>query len=212
MPDGAPPQPASGPDRLAHARCGSRSAAQSGRQDPSLCLAGSAREGAAVGRCAVWSAMASLSLTQRWLADAAQRYPDPARVYADVDAVLAAVPTLRPKSDVYSASLPRRAGPADPPPPAFDDGRTLLLLCVHGLLPITFRNASYNIPVALWVTRDYPRQPPIAYVVPTADMLVRAGPHVDVSGRCTIDYAEHWARKHEVCLARWPCEPVLTER
>lgn len=60
------------------------------------------------------SAMASLSLTQRWLADAAQRYPDPARVFADVDAVLAAVPTLRPKSDVYSACAPRCAAPADP--------------------------------------------------------------------------------------------------
>ena len=83
---------------------------------------------------------------------------------------------------------------------------------MHGLLPITFRNASYNIPVAIWVTRDYPRQPPIAYVVPTADMLVRAGRHVDVSGRCNIEYAEQWARKHEVCLARCPCEPVLTER
>lgn len=81
---------------------------------------------------------------------------------------------------------------------AFDDGRTQLLLCVHGLLPISYRGASYNIPMAFWVTREYPRHPPIAYVVPTNDMLVKAGKYVDVSGRCNIDYIQHWERKDEV--------------
>ena len=45
---------------------------------------------------------------------------------------------------------------------------------------------------------EYPRQPPIAYVVPTSDMLVRPSPSVDVSGRCAIGYISNWARKHEV--------------
>ena len=86
----------------------------------------------------------------------------------------------------------------DRPFTAYDDGRTQLLLCVHGLLPISFRNASYNIPIAIWITRDHPRVPPIAYVVPTADMLIKAGQHVDHSGRCTIEYVQHWERKSEV--------------
>lgn len=81
---------------------------------------------------------------------------------------------------------------------AYDDGRTQLLLCLHGLLPISYRGASYNIPIAVWITKDYPRQPPIAYVVPTSDMLVRKSNHVDVSGRCEIDYIGNWARKSEV--------------
>lgn len=84
---------------------------------------------------------------------------------------------------------------------AYDDGRTQLLLCVHGLLSISYRNASYNIPIAIWLTREYPRQPPIAYVVPTNDMLVKAGRYVDVSGKCSIDYLQNWARKSEVGLA-----------
>lgn len=84
--------------------------------------------------------------------------------------------------------------------PAYDDGRTQLLLCIHGLLPITFRQASYNIPIAVWVTRDYPRQPPIAYVVPTNDMLVRPGKYIDTSGRCHIEYIQHWEKKSEVCI------------
>ncbi|TFK42617.1 UEV domain-containing protein [Crucibulum laeve] len=123
------------------------------------------------------------SLTQKWLRQNVQPYPNHNRVYVDIDAALARFSTLRPKSDVYT----------------FDDGRTQLLLCLHGLLPISFRNASYNIPVAVWVTREYPRQPPIAYVVPTADMLVKAGKYVDVSGRCNVEYIQHWQRKDEGC-------------
>ncbi|KAF7970020.1 hypothetical protein HWV62_25396 [Athelia sp. TMB] len=122
------------------------------------------------------------ALTQQWLRQSVQSYAHKDRVYADIDAALARFQTLRPKSDVYT----------------YDDGRTQLLLCVHGLLPISFRHASYNIPIAIWVTRDHPRAPPIPYVVPTADMLIKAGPHVDHSGRCAIEYVHHWARKSEV--------------
>lgn len=83
-------------------------------------------------------------------------------------------------------------------PPAFDDGRSHLLLCLHGLLPITYRSAQYNIPVALWITRDYPVHPPIVYVVPSPDLLVKPGPTVDPSGRCNLEYIQNWQRKCEV--------------
>lgn len=84
------------------------------------------------------------------------------------------------------------------PLPAFDDGRSHLLLCVHGLLPISYRNASYNIPIAVWITREYPRHPPIAYVVPSTDLVVKASRAVDVSGRCNLEYMQQWERKSEV--------------
>ena len=83
-------------------------------------------------------------------------------------------------------------------PAAFDDGRSHLLLCLHGLLPITYRRAQYNIPVALWITRDYPVHPPIVYVVPSPDLLVKPGPTVDPSGRCNLEYIQNWQRKCEV--------------
>ncbi|KAJ7219235.1 UEV-domain-containing protein [Mycena pura] len=124
-----------------------------------------------------------MSLTQKWLRENIAPYPAPDRVYADIDTTLARYPSLRPKSDIYT----------------YDDGRTQLLLCVHGLLPITYRGASYNIPVALWIPRDYPREPPLPYVVPTTDMLVKPGPRLDVSGRSSIDYVQQWARKSEGC-------------
>ncbi|KIL69714.1 hypothetical protein M378DRAFT_184118 [Amanita muscaria Koide BX008] len=127
--------------------------------------------------------MSSISLTHKWLRQNVQPYQNKDRVYADIDAALARFSTLRPKTDVYT----------------YDDGRTQLLLCVHGLLPITFKRASYNIPVALWITREYPKDPPIAYVVPTNDMLVKPGRCVDVSGRCSPEYIAHWGRKSEGC-------------
>ncbi|CCL99132.1 uncharacterized protein FIBRA_01146 [Fibroporia radiculosa] len=131
------------------------------------------------------------SLTLRWLRQNIQPYPSPDIVFAHVDAVLARVPTVRPKTDVYT----------------YDDGRTQLLLCLHGLLPIAFRGAAYNIPIAIWLTRDYPRLAPIVYVVPTSDMLVRPGPDMDPSGRCQIEYLRHWDKKSEVRLLRPPPPP-----
>ncbi|KAH9484300.1 Tumor susceptibility gene 101 protein [Psilocybe cubensis] len=125
----------------------------------------------------------ALSITQRWLQQAVQPYPNHPRVYADTDALLAHAPTLRPKSDVYT----------------FDDGRTQLLLCVHGLLPISYRQTGYNIPVAIWLPREYPREAPIVYVVPTTEMVVRPGRYLDVSGRCRIEYMQQWERKDEGC-------------
>ncbi|KAH7889730.1 UEV domain-containing protein [Phlebopus sp. FC_14] len=127
--------------------------------------------------------MSAESLTHKWLRQNVSSYPHRDRVFIDIDAALARFPTVRPKSDVYT----------------YDDGRTQLLLCVHGLLPISFRGASYNIPVAVWVTRDYPRHPPIVYVVPTQDMLIRPSKYVDVSGRCDIEYIQDWQRKSEAC-------------
>ena len=81
---------------------------------------------------------------------------------------------------------------------AYNDGRAQLLICIHGLIPITYRQSTYNIPIAIWITRDYPREPPIVYVVPTGDMLVKPGNHVDVSGRSNIEYMQNWERKSEV--------------
>ncbi|KAH7916050.1 UEV domain-containing protein [Hygrophoropsis aurantiaca] len=127
--------------------------------------------------------MSAESLTQKWLRQNVNSYPQRDRVYIDIDAALARFSTLRPKSDVY----------------IYDDGRTQLLLCVHGLLPISFRGASYNIPVAVWVTREYPKHPPIVYVVPTQDMLVRPSKYVEVSGKCNLEYLQNWERKSEAC-------------
>ena len=59
----------------------------------------------------------------------------------------------------------------------------------------------YYIPTDFWVPQHFPREPPIVYVVPTRDMLVRRSANVDPSGRVTTDYLRAWLRKPEVCDA-----------
>jgi ESCRT-I complex subunit TSG101 len=143
----------------------------------------------------------SESLTQKWLRQNIAAYNDGNRVFADVDATLSLNPTLRPKTDVYSSvtclerSLTR---PLTASIIAYDDGRTQLLLCVHGLLPIDYRQASYHIPIAVWITRQYPREAPLSFVVPTSDMLVKPSKHISVSGLCRIEYVLNWEKKYEV--------------
>ncbi|KAH9966891.1 UEV domain-containing protein [Russula dissimulans] len=126
------------------------------------------------------------SLTQKWLRQNIATYNDGNRVFADVDSTLSLYTTLRPKTEVYT----------------YDDGRTQLLLCVHGLLPIAYRQAEYHIPIAIWLTHQYPREGPLAFVVPTSDMLVKPSKHVEVSGLCRIEYILNWERKHEGCDLR----------
>ncbi len=141
------------------------------------------------------------TLTQKWLRQNVQPYVHPERVFADIDATLTRFPTLRPKTDAYS-TLSGKCPTLCSYVAAYDDGRTQLLLCLHNVIPIYYRGASYNIPVAIWIPRDHPAQPPIVYVVPTSDMLVKAGKYVEVSGRCTLEYLQHWQRKSEVCPSR----------
>ncbi|RUS33394.1 UEV domain-containing protein, partial [Jimgerdemannia flammicorona] len=75
---------------------------------------------------------------------------------------------------------------------AYDNGHTQLLLCLYGTIPITYRSSPYNIPVAFWVPSEYPHFPPIPYVKPTSNMLVRPGKYVDVSGLCYHPYRASW--------------------
>lgn len=86
--------------------------------------------------------------------------------------------------------------------PAHDDGRTLLLLALHGTLPITYASNRYNVPLAVWIPLDFPRTPPIVYVVPTSTMLVRKGNGVALDGRVDDEsedsYLAGWKRKWEV--------------
>ncbi|KAI8076832.1 UEV domain-containing protein [Halteromyces radiatus] len=106
-----------------------------------------------------------------------QYYNDPDRTFRDVDAVLQMhITSLKPKMDTYT----------------YNDGHTQLLLCLHGTIPITYRSIPYNIPVAFWIPTEYPQYPPIPYVKPTANMLVREGKHVDKSGLCYHPYRSNW--------------------
>ncbi|KAI7851672.1 UEV domain-containing protein [Circinella umbellata] len=111
-----------------------------------------------------------------WLRIVLQNYKDPDRTFRDVDAVLSTYISLKPERNTFT----------------YNDGTTQLLLCLYGTIPITYRSIPYNIPVAFWIPSEYPHHPPIPFVKPTTNMLVREGKHVDKSGLCYHPYRSSW--------------------
>jgi ubiquitin-protein ligase len=68
-----------------------------------------------------------------------------------------------------------------------------LLLCIDGLLPIHFRNNNYKIPVAIWIPQDYPQSPPMVFVTPRKDMIVKPSRNVDANGKCYHPNLANWS-------------------
>lgn len=84
---------------------------------------------------------------------------------------------------------------------AYENGSSNLLLNLSGTLPVTFRGATYGFPVAVWVPYAYPREPPIVYIKPDKDMLVRPGQYVSGDGRVYHPYLAQWAKYWDVSMA-----------
>ncbi|KAJ3234132.1 hypothetical protein HDU78_006025 [Chytriomyces hyalinus] len=101
-----------------------------------------------------------------------EQYPNSAVVVQHCDAALTAFPSLRPKTDRDS------------------DGTVVLVIA--GTVPVLFRGAVYNIPLAMFLPLSYPSHPPSVLVTPTANMLVRAGRNVDANGRVYHSMLAQW--------------------
>jgi hypothetical protein len=82
--------------------------------------------------------------------------------------------------------------------PAYENGTSALLLLLSGTLPVTFRGATYGFPVAIWVPYAYPREPPIVFITPSQDMVVRPGQHVSGDGRVYHPYLAQWGQYWDV--------------
>ncbi|KAG0727347.1 Tumor susceptibility 101 protein [Chionoecetes opilio] len=63
----------------------------------------------------------------------------------------------------------------------------------RGLLPKMEKfGAVYNIPVCIWLLDNHPFSPPMVYVKPTPDMLIKASRHVDQNGKVFLPYLHEW--------------------
>ncbi|EGZ10954.1 hypothetical protein PHYSODRAFT_352404, partial [Phytophthora sojae] len=106
-----------------------------------------------------------------------QCYPQSSRVRGDVYNLLGQIPSLQPNCGTF----------------AHNDGTTSTLLNLEGTIPIFYRGSQYNIPVEFWVVETYPLAPPVCFVRPTADMMVKPGhPHVTSDGYVKIPYTSDW--------------------
>ncbi|WWC66415.1 uncharacterized protein I206_100317 [Kwoniella pini CBS 10737] len=131
--------------------------------------------------------MSNLDLTREWLGNVTRPYQAKERVINETMKILSEKRTLSVKTDAFT----------------FDSGQTALLLLLHGTLPISYRGSTYHIPINVWIPHDYPKSPPILFVVPTKEMAIRKSKEVDPSGRVNENAVEYWWRS-------WPTQDLET--
>ncbi|CAN6279482.1 unnamed protein product [Urochloa humidicola] len=89
-----------------------------------------------------------------------------------------AFPSLHPKAALFT----------------HNDGRAAHLLQADGTIPIHHAGASYNLPAVIWLPEPYPRSPPLVFLSPTRDMVIKPHhPLVDRSGLvANTPYLRSW--------------------
>ncbi|CAL5020420.1 unnamed protein product [Urochloa decumbens] len=93
-------------------------------------------------------------------------------------ALAEAFPSLHPKAALFT----------------HNDGRAAHLLQADGTIPIHHAGASYNLPAVIWLPEPYPRSPPLVFLSPTRDMVIKPHhPLVDRSGLvANAPYLRSW--------------------
>lgn len=74
----------------------------------------------------------------------------------------------------------------------FNDGTRLDLLNLGGTIPVSYKGATYNIPVCIWLMNTHPLNAPICYVKPTPDMQIKVSMFVDYNGKIYLPYLHDW--------------------
>jgi len=83
----------------------------------------------------------------------------------------------------------------------FNDGTQQKLFKLAGTIPIQYRSATYNIPVALWLPLNFPKNCPICYVTPIPSMRIKQKHmHVDQQGLIYHPYLHSW-KQHTSTLS-----------
>lgn len=56
-----------------------------------------------------------------------------------------------------------------------------------------YKGSRYNIPMTFWIVEMYPYHPPVCFVSPTANMMIKSKhKHVDDNGQCYLPYTANW--------------------
>ncbi|KAL9645146.1 hypothetical protein ABK040_002349 [Willaertia magna] len=67
------------------------------------------------------------------------------------------------------------------------------LMQLTGTIPMYYKGSRYNIPMTFWIVEMYPYHPPICYVSPTPNMVIKQKhKHVDATGKCYLPYLANW--------------------
>lgn len=74
----------------------------------------------------------------------------------------------------------------------FSDSSQRDLVKLIGNIPVNYEGRTYNFPVQLWLLDSFPFTPPICFLRPTSNMVIREGKHVDAKGRIHLPGLHNW--------------------
>ena len=77
----------------------------------------------------------------------------------------------------------------------YNTGLVVELLVLCGTIPVNYRGSLYNIPIAIYLPKEFPYVAPICYVKPTADMIIKQSKHVDACGQIYLPYIGDWKQE-----------------
>mmetsp|Transcript_1827 Transcript_1827/g.3458 ORF Transcript_1827/g.3458 Transcript_1827/m.3458 type:complete len:602 (-) Transcript_1827:23-1828(-) len=104
-------------------------------------------------------------------------YEDNSRLLSDLKALFRHVVTLLPQKGTFSSG-----------------GRSVTLFYLVGVLPISYKGNTYNIPVTFYFDPPYPKTAPRCFVTPTADMAIKSGhQNVEPGGMIYMPYLSNWS-------------------
>ncbi|XP_026062523.1 uncharacterized protein LOC113045951 isoform X4 [Carassius auratus] len=67
------------------------------------------------------------------------------------------------------------------------------LVYLGGTVPVTYEDATYNIPVCIWIHETHPKNPPRCFVCPSPSMIINAkSSSVDANGRVLLHCLSNW--------------------
>ncbi|CDK24638.1 unnamed protein product [Kuraishia capsulata CBS 1993] len=114
----------------------------------------------------------------KWLYRVLQpEYQNAMLVYQDVSLVLMVFSALKPRTRVYDDEY----------------GRSRLLLNLYGSMAYTQNGAPFSAPIEVWFPQEYPREPPVVYVVPNSQTLLNPNNWMDQNGRIYHPLLSSWS-------------------
>ena len=69
---------------------------------------------------------------------------------------------------------------------------------------------TYNIPLAVWLTKNHPQHPPIVFVTPTSGMAIQPSQFVDTNGMVYLPYLNEWKGVGRAVWKLWQCILALS--
>jgi ESCRT-I complex subunit TSG101 len=74
----------------------------------------------------------------------------------------------------------------------YTNGAIEELACLRGTIPVHFKGSQYNIPVNIFLSKDYPHHCPTCMVTPTPDMVIKPSQYIDAKGMVFLPYLHEW--------------------